>query len=158
MNIGAIVVVLLLLALAYYYFTVVKAPKPLSVSGYADNEITVFLNEERLLLANDWTKKFNWQGQAKSGDKLVLVVRNIGGPGGLVCAINWDGKVTYSSPSSFQTAGPVGTCSENDVKSWWSAASLSGMEQAKWIWESGCVDNAASATNPVSIAFTYVLP
>ena len=153
MKVGAIIVVLLLLALAYYYFVVIKGEKDLSFTGYADNEVLAYLNDQLLTSANDWTKRFSWQGRARSGDRLVFVVKNVAGPGGFICSVKWGELVVYSGPSTFQTTSSVGTCGEGNVRAWWNSVDMSGLEQAKWIWGNNCVDQ-----NPTINTFTYVLP
>lgn len=158
MKASVIIAVVILLLIAYYFLVANKTPQPLSVFGYADNDVTLLLNDEKLLYVNDWTKRFKWDGMAKSGDKLSLVVRNLGDQAGLVCALNWNGKMIYSDPSTFQTTTPVNSCSDTLVARWSQAVTLTGMEQAKWIWGNGCVDGSASPSNPVVNTFTYVLP
>jgi hypothetical protein len=153
MNSSAIIVVVLVLLIAYYLYT--KRSKPLILTGYADNEIVAYLDDQVIFTNTDWTKKFNWTGEAKSGDTIKFVVKNTGGPAGLVCMLNFDGQVAYSNPSMFQTNEPMNACNASDVSRWWSAASLTGMEQAKWIWTGTCAD---AWPNTKTNTFNYVLP
>jgi hypothetical protein len=163
-----IIAILLLIAIAYYYFVVIKKPeeakkpedtKTLKVEGYADDQLTLLLNNSTVATANDWKKKFIYLGKAKTGDTLKFIVHNTGGPGGFICTINWNGQMIYSNPSTFQSTTPAGVCDESNVRAWWSGAeNLSSMGNAKWIWGNNCVDLSASSTNPAINTFTYVLP
>jgi hypothetical protein len=158
MKVAIIAVVIVLILIAYYLLTRSKAYYPLSVYGHADNEVTLFLNGASILKSIDWVSRFKWDGTASPGDKLTLEVTNIGEQAGLVCAINWNGKIIYSDPKTFQTNKPVEACGDALVSKWAKYVKLNGMEQAKWIWSNGCIDGNASRTNPVVNTFTYILP
>lgn len=151
MNIAAVIIVLILLVAYYMYATRLK---PLTITGYADDEVSAYLNDTLLFLNKGWNKKFTWTGEAKSKDNLKFVVKNIGGSGGLVCMLDFDGQVAYSNPTMFQSTEAINKCPPGGVNSWWRENSLDGMEQAEWIWTGSCVDRLSVKTN----TFNYVLP
>jgi hypothetical protein len=148
-----VIIIVLLLVVVAYYVLVVKGPKPLSIAGFADDNVVVALNGATILSNNGWNKRFNWDGTAKPGDILLMTVTNTGGPGGMVCKISFNGVDYVSSPSLFKTTSSMNAISADNVKSWWSANDISSLGGAHWVWSGTGVDSA-SLTN----TFTFVLP
>ena len=147
-----LVVVLLVIAIAYYVL-VYNAAKPLSIVGFADDNVVIALNGVNIVSNNGWNKQYSWSGTAKSGDTILMTVTNTGGPGGLICKISFDGVDFVSSPSLFQTKVSMSAMSDANVKTWWSADNISALGGAKWIWSGTGVDSAQTVNT-----FTFVLP
>lgn len=149
---SAIIVVLFLVAIAYYVL-VIRGPKPLSIAGFADDNVVAALNGTVIFNNNAWNKRFDWKGTAKPGDILLLTVTNTGGSGGIICKISFNGTDYVSSPSLFKTTSTINAIPTDNVKSWWSTNDISTFGGAQWIW-SGTGTDSASLTN----TFSFVLP
>jgi hypothetical protein len=151
-----VIIIICVLLLVAYYVLVLKKPKskPILIYGYADDKVTLSINDQYTGLSAKWPTPFRYQGEAKSGDVISFIVENTDGPGGFICNIEWNGIIMKSNPTMFKTTNPVNICNAADSSKWWGNADLTNLKESNWLWSGNCNDTGASSTK----TFTVILP
>jgi hypothetical protein len=146
-------------------------PANLDINVSTDNVDEVYLNGALLGGSSDWQQASNYSMALQNGINVIAVKgTDVGGPGGLIAEITWNGSSAYSDSSwKVSTVFQAGWEQIGFDDSGWSAATTYGAygvgpwlervigfptgSPAQWIWSA---DN--DADNLVYFRYTITVP
>lgn len=127
-------------------FTLKEKPKKAMLVGTADNALMVWVNGERLMNSDDWSKlsAVDVSGELKAGDNFIAArAVDSGGIAAMTMALSVDGKMVVASDGSWKasTAGSRG----------WNSSQIAGAD-----WKNANIVGSVGATNlPWSASITH---
>lgn len=148
-TLGFIIVLIIMVAVAIYGYQhgwfASSVVSDAIVDIYADNFVDVQLNGVSIKNygTDDWTnRKTLTIPSVKTGDSINFVITNVGGPGGLIGSITWNGKTVYTSPTLFtSTDGELGVPPADWLNIWSGSGAQTTFASSQWIWTKDLIAN-----------------